>query len=74
MQYLLLIFGAGILILVLVSWFTFPGWHSQPGGFWALTGTAVLGVLAVTKDGVSLLKDAREMKNSGARFAPAAIR
>jgi len=61
-KYLFLIFGAAVLLLILISWFAFPGWHSQPGGFWVLVGLVIAGALGVMKDLVSIYKDVAQIK------------
>ena len=57
-----MIFGLVLLIVVAISWFAFPGWRAQPGGFWLLVGAALLGALAIAKDGLAALKTWKELQ------------
>jgi hypothetical protein len=75
LKYLFLIIGGVVILLVLVSWFAFPSWHSQPGGFWALIGLAVVGGVGVIKDVVDIIKNTREMqsKSTSGKSNPSGI-
>lgn len=53
----LMIFGLIWLGIVIISWFSFPGWSQIPGGFFTLAGLAAVGVIAFLKDGYSFIKD-----------------
>lgn len=69
-RYVFLILGAAILILVLISWFAFPGWRSQPGGFWGLLGLAAVGAVSVVKNVIAIIKDVREIDQKTPRHKP----
>jgi hypothetical protein len=57
----LLVFGAVLLLVVIVSWLAFPGWHTQPGGMWTLIGLAVVAVLAIARDALDIAKTWQEI-------------
>lgn len=70
----ILIAGVAIIIVVLVSWFAFPAWRTQPGGAVTLIGAAIVGVLAVAKEVISIAKDWRELTKPPAKKAVSASR
>ncbi len=51
-----------LLLVILVSWLAFPAWRTTPGGKWTLLSIALLGVLGLIKDVVSIVKDYREIQ------------
>jgi hypothetical protein len=53
----LMIFALIWLVIVILSWFVFPGWAQIPGGFLTLAGLTAVGVIAFLKDGYSFIKD-----------------
>jgi hypothetical protein len=68
-SYIFLIIGAAILLVAAVSWFAFPTWHAQPGGFWGLIGAAAVGVFSIGKDAIDILNNVREMENKSGQNA-----
>ncbi len=54
------IIGILVVIVVVIGWFVFPQWKSQPGGFFVLLGSALTGVIAALKG----LKDAHDFLNN----------
>jgi len=73
-NYIFLIIGAVIVVVVAVSWFAFPDWHAQPGGFWTLISAAAVGVVGIVKDVVSIIKDAREIENTPANKGQTSVK
>ena len=57
-----LFIGILLLIVVLISWFAFPGWRSTQGGIFALIGTAIVGVVSLVKDLITIIN---EIKKAG---------
>src|SRR5688572_25770598 len=56
---------SGILVAIIVafSWFTFPAWQDPAsGGFWALVGATIAGVVIFVQSLVSIWKDLKEEK------------
>jgi hypothetical protein len=62
-SYIFLIIGLVIVVVVATSWFAFPDWHAASGGFWTLIGAAAVGVIAIAKDAIEILKNLREMES-----------
>lgn len=63
----LLVLGLVLILVVAVSWFAFPGWRAQTGGFWTLVGVGAVGVLAFGKELLGILKTWQELHRPPAK-------
>lgn len=63
-KYFFAIFGAILLVVVIISWFVFPDWRATPGGFWTLLGIASVGIAGFLRDVVGITKDLNEMNKN----------
>ena len=63
----LLVLGLVLILVVAVSWFAFPNWRAQTGGFWTLVGVGAIGVLAFGKELLGVLKTWQELHEPPAK-------
>lgn len=63
----LLVIGLVLILVVAVSWFAFPGWRAQAGGFWTLVGVGAMGLIAFGKELLGVLKTWRELHEPPAK-------
>ena len=61
MALVLVILGALILAVALVSWAAFPVWRQTPSGFWLVLAAAATGVVALIKGVLDILKRVQEL-------------
>lgn len=68
----LLIAGVLLVLIVVISWFAFPNWRTQPGGLWTLIGVAVVGIAAIAKDVLAIAKTLKELQEPPDKAPPLA--
>ncbi len=66
-RYALLLIGLAIIVVTTASYFAFPKWRNIDGGFLSLVSVAIVGVLGVTANIVSIGKDLGLWGKEGAK-------
>ena len=52
----LTVFLLVVLVVLLVSWYAFPGWSEEEGGFWRLVGIVITATLAILNELLKYIK------------------
>ena len=63
----LLVFSLALLVIVAVSWFAFPHWRAQTGGFWTLVGVGAIALVAFVKELLGIIKTWQELHEPPAK-------